>query len=168
MFILVRDFLIAELCNLTQFLAIEHTSEISALGVHLRMTWFFLVLRRQDKWSLEYLQQHLKTLHGSVNLNIDMTQEKQLGFIVAHVRSNRYNVVELRAIVKDLVKDINGIEAWKQASKALQDSDGSEREAQSFILRFVEAHHRWFVTCAVRVIPHLLICPQICECFATS
>lgn len=99
----------------------------------------------QDKWSLDYLQQHLKTLHGSSNLDIDMSQEKLLGFIVAHVRSNRYNAVELRAIVKDLVKDLEGIETWKQASKALQDCDGSEREAQSFILHFVEAHHRWFL-----------------------
>ena len=96
----------------------------------------------QERWSVEYLQQHLKTLHGSVNLTYDVKQESHLGFIVAHVRSNRYNAVELRAIVRDLVKDLEGIDDWKAESKALHDSDGSEREAQSFILRFYEAHHR--------------------------
>jgi hypothetical protein len=54
----------------------------------------------QEKWTCEYLSQHLKNLHGSSNIKNDLEQESRVGFIVAHVRSNRYEAVELDVIVQ--------------------------------------------------------------------
>lgn len=61
---------------------------------------FQLIRSLQEKWTPENLASHLKMLHGSSNISTDLNQEKSLGFIVAHVRSNRYTMLEMHAIVK--------------------------------------------------------------------
>ena len=62
--------------------------------------WYEGFFGERERWTTEYLAHHLKTLHGSSNMKIDKRHEQQLGFIVAHVRSNRYNSVEMQAILK--------------------------------------------------------------------
>jgi hypothetical protein len=62
--------------------------------------WYKGFFGERETWTIEYLAHHLKTLHGSSNLKIDRRHEQQLGFIVAHVRSNRYSAVEMQAIIK--------------------------------------------------------------------
>jgi hypothetical protein len=62
--------------------------------------WYEGFFGEREKWTIEYLAHHLKTLHGSSNMKIDKRHEQQLGLIVAHVRSNRYNAIEMQAILK--------------------------------------------------------------------
>jgi len=42
-------------------------------------------------------------------------------------------------LVQDLITGVENVDNWKLTSKAWDTSDGSEREAQSFIVRCVEA-----------------------------
>jgi len=62
--------------------------------------WYRGFFGDEDKWTIEHLTQHLKTLHGSSDIKTDKSQEKKIGFIVTHVRSNRYSAVEMQGIVK--------------------------------------------------------------------
>lgn len=62
--------------------------------------WYRGFFGDKDKWTREHLTGHLKTLHGSSDIKIDKSQEKKIGFIVTHVRSNRYSAVEMQGIVK--------------------------------------------------------------------
>jgi hypothetical protein len=62
--------------------------------------WYRGFFGDKDKWTIEHLTQHLKTLHGSSDIKTDKSLEKKIGFIVTHVRSNRYSAVEMQGIVK--------------------------------------------------------------------
>ena len=55
---------------------------------------------QQSKWTPEYLGQQLKILHGSSNITKDLRDEAIDGFIQSHVRSHRYELAELQAIIK--------------------------------------------------------------------
>ena len=62
--------------------------------------WYRGFFGDRDKWTTESLVSHLKNMHGSSNMKVDKKQEQTLGFIVAHVRSNRYSPFEMQAIIK--------------------------------------------------------------------
>lgn len=62
--------------------------------------WYRGFFGDRDKWTTESLVSHLKNMHGSSNMKVDKKQEQTLGFIVAHVRSNRYSPMEMQAIIK--------------------------------------------------------------------
>jgi len=62
--------------------------------------WYEGFFGNLETWTDAYFAQHLKHLHCSHNIKEDERQEQQLGFILSHVKSNRYNAVEMQAIVK--------------------------------------------------------------------
>jgi len=62
--------------------------------------WYRGFFGDRDKWTTDSLVSHLKNMHGSSNMKLDIKHEQTLGFIVAHVRSNRYSAIEMQAIIK--------------------------------------------------------------------
>jgi hypothetical protein len=62
--------------------------------------WYEGFFGDRDTWTLPYIARHLEHLHCSHDIKSDEMQEQQLGFILAHVKSNRYNAVEMQAIIK--------------------------------------------------------------------
>jgi hypothetical protein len=112
---------------------------------------YFGLRDKSNKWYEErFLMNHLDRLHtlnGSI-LSQELNKERILGFVVPHIRSNRYHPVELGAILKHLVRDIDIEIAQKWIVLADQLQEGSQpapeyiSEAQAFILRCFENIYR--------------------------
>jgi hypothetical protein len=104
----------------------------------------------QERWRNDsrYLSNHLDKLHAQYgsSLSQELNKERILGFMVPHIRSNRYHPVELGVILQHLVRDIEGAERWSTLAERLQRNDATSPElvpeAQAFILRCFENIYR--------------------------
>ena len=102
-----------------------------------------------DKWRDDRsLINHLDKLHAQYgsSLSQELTKEKILGFMVPHIRSNRYHPVELGEILKHLVRGIQNAQRWTALANLLQTDEPEladiSSEAQAFILRCFENIYR--------------------------
>jgi hypothetical protein len=103
----------------------------------------------RERWEdRRSLSNHLDKLHAQYgsSLSQELTKEKVLGFMVPHIRSNRYHPVELGAILRHFVRDIDGAQRWNDLADSLQNdaqaSSEQSSEAQAFILRCFENIYR--------------------------
>eukprot|EP00960_Hanusia_phi_P014677 434294-Hanusia_phi.AAC.2 len=107
----------------------------------------------QARWDREFLSIHLEKLTGiSIAVEKHAKDEKKFGFSISHVRSNRYQPVELAAILRSLVEtsseqiaEENLIEEWIERAESLEDDDNKEgvyTEVQTFIIRCMEQFKR--------------------------
>ena len=107
----------------------------------------------REKWYEENsksLINHLDKLHAlyGSTLTQELNKEKVLGFIVPHIRSNRYHPVELAAILRHLLRGVDETKSERLRSLAArldaddQPSTEDVAEAQTFILRCFENIYR--------------------------
>ncbi len=114
--------------------------------------WYAQYFGSPDKWfdDSRSLANHLDKLHAmnGTSLSQELKKEKLLGFMVPHIRSNRYHPVELGAIILHLVRDIDpeATQHWVALAKRLQTDvqplSEHSSEAQAFILRCFENIYR--------------------------
>jgi hypothetical protein len=103
----------------------------------------------RERWEeRRALINHFDKLHAQYgsSLSQELAKERILGFMVPHIRSNRYHPVELGAILRHFVRDIEGAQRWNNLADSLQNdaqvSADQSSEAQAFILRCFENIYR--------------------------
>jgi len=119
-----------------------------------------------DKMDKSEIEKQIKAMRGKDGPVASTEEEEKLGFVVLHVRSDRYYPIEIGAIIRYLVSVMQGTDScnetprgkgalaqlvtrWKQLSKDLQalDENGEKgeqkkQEAQRFISTCYDAYHR--------------------------
>eukprot|EP00960_Hanusia_phi_P057374 763546-Hanusia_phi.AAC.1 len=116
--------------------------------------WYKSYYGSPARWDRDFLSSHLEKLTGiSIAVEKHAKDEEKFGFSIAHVRSNRYQSVELAAILRSLVEtssvpiaEESSIEEWIKCAERLEGDDNRDSadyiEVQTFIIRCMDQFKR--------------------------